>query len=132
MTDRLNGRSQSGFTMIEVLVALLILLIGLLGVVGMQYLSLKQVNNSQLRSQAAIHAQTMVELIRANNNTALDSSEFDEWEAELVQDVPTAEGDVTFATNGGVTTATVTITWDERQLTNDVEEQTMTLTVRTD
>lgn len=118
---------QSGFTMIEVLVALLILLIGLLGVVGMQYLSLKQVNNTQFRSQVALHAQTMIERIRANEDEALSSAEFDAWEAELVQDVPTAEGDVTFdAANG---TATVTITWDERQLNNDAEEQTMSVTV---
>lgn len=130
MKEKLYGKSQSGFTMIEVLVALLILVIGLLGVVGMQYLSLKQVNNSQLRSQVAIHAQTMIERIRANEDTALASGAFDAWEAELVQDVPTAEGDVTFdATNG---TAIVTITWDERLLGDDAEQQTMAVTVRVD
>lgn len=121
-------KKQSGFTMIEVLVALLILLIGLLGVMGMQYLSLKQVNNAQFRSQVAQHAQTMIERIRANEDSALDSSELDAWEAELIQDVPTAEGAVTF--DGGAGTATVTITWDERQLGNDAEEQTMTVTAR--
>jgi len=130
MKEKLYGKSQSGFTMIEVLVALLILVIGLLGVVGMQYLSLKQVNNSQLRSQVAIHAQTMIERIRANEDTALASGAFDAWEAQLVQDVPTAEGDVTFdATNG---TAIVTITWDERLLGDDAEQQTMAVTVRVD
>ncbi|XKH02584.1 type IV pilus modification protein PilV [Marinobacter nauticus] len=132
MKKTFNRQSESGFTMIEVLVALLILLIGLLGVVGMQYLSLKQVNNSQLRSQVAIHAQTMVERIRANDNDPLTTAEVSAWETELVQDVPTADGSVAFATTGGVTTATVTITWDERQLTDDVEEQTMTVTARVD
>lgn len=130
MRKTFNRQSESGFTLIEVLVALLILLIGLLGVVGMQYLSLKQVNNSQLRSQVAIHAQTMVERIRANDNDPLTTADVGTWEAKLVQDVPTADGSVAFATNSGVTTATVTITWDERQLNNDVEEQTMTVTAR--
>lgn len=118
--------------MIEVLVALLVLLIGLLGVVGMQYLSLKQVNNTQLRSQVAMHSQTMAERIRANNNSALENSDFDAWKAELVQDVPSADGDVSFATVDDVSTATITITWDERLLSDDVEQQIMTLNVRTD
>lgn len=123
-------KKQSGFTLIEILVALLILLIGLLGVMGMQYLSLKQVNNANLRSQVALHAQTMIERIRANEDSALDSSQVDAWKAELVSDVPTANGTVTFDSGAG--TATVTVTWDERQLGNDAETQTMTVTARVD
>ena len=118
--------------MIEVLVALLILLIGLLGVVGMQYLSLKQVNNTHLRSQVAMHAQTMVERIRANGNAALSNDELNAWKTELIQDVPTADGKVKFAVNDGVGTVAITITWDERQLSNDVEQQSMTVTARVD
>jgi len=56
MLVRSGSRSQTGFTLIEVLVALLVLLVGLLGVVGMQYLSLQQVNNANLRSQVNLHA----------------------------------------------------------------------------
>ncbi|MBR9885272.1 MAG: type IV pilus modification protein PilV [Oceanospirillales bacterium] len=128
----LKPKRQSGFTMIEVLVALLILLIGLLGVVGMQYLSLKQVNNTHLRSQVAMHAQSMVELIRANDGAALDSASVDAWEAGLVQDVPTASGAVNFTVNGSEVTAAVTVTWDERSLGNDADTQSMTVAARVD
>ncbi|AKV97174.1 hypothetical protein ACP86_13980 [Marinobacter sp. CP1] len=121
-----NPRSQRGFTLIEVLVALLVLLVGLLGVVGMQYLSLQQVNNANLRSQVNLHALEMVEMIRANDNAALTAGEVDSWEAALDRDIPGAEGDVTFNAN----TVDVTITWDERQYGSNAEEQTFTMTAR--
>lgn len=124
--------SQLGFTMIEVVVSLLILLIGLLGVISMQYLALKQINNTHLRSQVAFHAQSMVDLIRANNNSRLDADDLKAWEQRLVQDIPSAEGDVVFSSNAAVSTAAISITWSERQLNNDVETQTFTVTARMD
>ncbi|WP_373002150.1 type IV pilus modification protein PilV [Marinobacter sp.] len=117
---------QRGFTLIEVLVALLVLLVGLLGVVGMQYLSLQQVNNSNLRSQVNLHALEMVEMIRSNDNSALPAARVDAWEAGLERDIPGAEGEVTFNAN----TVDVTITWDERQYGSDAAEQTFTMTAR--
>lgn len=121
-----GSKPHKGFTLIEVLVALLVLLVGLLGVVGMQYLSLQQVNNSHLRSQVNLHALEMVEMIRANDNNALAAADFDAWEAALDRDIPGAEGNVAFNAN----TVDVTITWDERQYGNDAEEQTYTMTAR--
>lgn len=121
-----SSRSQHGFTLIEVLVALLVLLVGLLGVVGMQYLSLQQVNNSNLRSQVDLHALEMVEMIRSNDNSALSAAQVDAWEAALERDIPGAEGNVTFNTN----TVAVAITWDERQYGSDAAEQTFTMTAR--
>ncbi|ROQ38810.1 type IV pilus assembly protein PilV [Marinobacter sp. 3-2] len=117
---------HNGFTLIEVLVALLVLLVGLLGVVGMQYLSLQQVNNSNLRSQVNLHALEMVEMIRANDNNALVAADVDAWEAALDRDIPGAEGAVAFNAN----TVNVTITWDERQYGSDAAEQTYTMTAR--
>lgn len=122
--------SQSGFTMIEVVVSLLILLIGLLGVISMQYLALKQINNTHLRSQVAFHAQSMVDLIRANNGSPLGGSELKAWQQRLAQDVPTAEGVVDFSSDSEGTTASILITWQERQLNDDAEAQTFGLTAR--
>lgn len=121
-----GSNSHKGFTLIEVLVALLVLLVGLLGVVGMQYLSLQQVNNSNLRSQVNLHALEMVERIRANDNNALAAADVDAWEASLERDIPGAEGNVVFGAN----TVDVTITWDERQYGSDAAEQTYTMTAR--
>lgn len=121
-------KSQSGFTLIEVLVALLILLVGLLGVAGMQFLSLQQVNNSNVRSQVNLHALEMVEMIRSNDNSALPAADVDAWEAGLLRDVPSAAGDVSF--NAAAGTVDVEITWEEAQYGNDAAEQTYTMTAR--
>ncbi|KMQ73635.1 type IV pilus modification protein PilV [Marinobacter subterrani] len=126
MLVRSGSRSQSGFTLIEVLVALLVLLVGLLGVAGMQYLSLQQVNNANLRSQVNLHAQEMVEMVRANDNEALTTAEVSAWNAGLSRDVPGATGAVSLSGN----TVDVTITWDERQYGNDAAQQTYTMTAR--
>ena len=103
--------SQSGFTLIEVLVALLILLIGLLGVAGMQLLSLQQVNNSNVRSQVNGHAFQAVELVRSNGGQTLSAGQESTWLAALVRDVPGADGEIDLDGNEVV----VTITWDERE-----------------
>lgn len=126
MPQLLGRNKQTGFTLIEVLVALLVLLIGLLGVVGMQYLALQQVNNSNLRSQVNMHVQEMVESIRANDNSALSNADLDAWTAALTRDVPGAEADITF--NGA--NVSVTVDWAERQLGDDAAEQSFTMTAR--
>lgn len=59
-------RRVAGFSMIEVLVALLILLIGLLGVVRMQLLSVQNNQGAYLRTQATYIASDMLDRMRAN------------------------------------------------------------------
>jgi type IV pilus assembly protein PilV len=60
-----------GFTMIEVLVALVILAVGILGVASLQGNALRFTHNAQLRSQAIAIAQDMVERLRTNRDHAL-------------------------------------------------------------
>ncbi|MGH8460238.1 MAG: type IV pilus modification protein PilV [Stenotrophobium sp.] len=55
-----------GFTMIEVLIALIVLTLGLLGVAGLQIYGVRNTNNSYYRSQAAIVMNDMAERIYAN------------------------------------------------------------------
>lgn len=57
---------QSGFTLIEVLVAMVVVSIGLLGIVGMQTVGLASTHQSHERSTAAITAQNITERMRAN------------------------------------------------------------------
>ena len=57
---------QSGFTLIEVLVSVIILSIGLVGVAGLQAISLKNNQSSFMRSQATALAYDMADRMRAN------------------------------------------------------------------
>jgi type IV pilus assembly protein PilV len=56
----------SGFTIIEVLIAIFVLTVGLLGVAGMQMIGLKNNNNAALRTQAVFLAQDIADRMRAN------------------------------------------------------------------
>lgn len=72
--------SQRGFSLIEVLVAVLIVAIGLVGVAGMQFIGLKGNQQSFSKNQAAHHAQSLLERMRSNpvgvsnGNYVLDSA----------------------------------------------------------
>lgn len=107
-----------GFTLIEVLVALLVLGIGLLGVAGLQSATLGLNHGSYMRSQATVLAQDVVDRMRANqrgtengsydqgtatqNNgctqvtgcTVAEMAQHDlfEWQALLASELPQGEG----------------------------------------
>ncbi|WP_205077623.1 type IV pilus modification protein PilV [Marinobacter salexigens] len=69
------NKRQGGFSLIEVLIAVLILAIGLLGVAGVQYLSLKRTSDANLHSLATLQAQSIADTIRvtgAFNQSAVD------------------------------------------------------------
>lgn len=57
---------ESGFSLIEVLVALLVLSIGLLGVAALQTIGLKFTHESYQRTQAVLQGYDIIDRIRAN------------------------------------------------------------------
>lgn len=61
-----STKEYYGFTMIEVLVAIVVFSIGLLGLAGLQILSLRLTGDSYLRTIATIQANDMVDRMRAN------------------------------------------------------------------
>ncbi|MEB0042456.1 MULTISPECIES: type IV pilus modification protein PilV [unclassified Pseudomonas] len=61
-----NDYVQTGMTLIEVLIALLILAIGLLGAAALQLNALKYTDSAMLHSHASFVAHDMMERIRAN------------------------------------------------------------------
>ena len=63
---------QSGFTLIEVLVALLILAIGLLGVAALQFRGLQYNHDAYMRSQVNILAYDIADRMRLNADNADD------------------------------------------------------------
>ena len=63
----LQGRTgQRGFTLLEVLIAVVILSVGLLGLAALQATSLKSNHHSLIRSQIAILSYDMIDRMRAN------------------------------------------------------------------
>lgn len=66
------GRGVSGFSLIEVLVALLILSVGLLGLAGLQGRGLRESNSALLRSQGVQYAEDILDRMRANRANATD------------------------------------------------------------
>ena len=65
------GRKEKGFTLVEVLVALLILTIGILGFAALQVTALRGGSSSHLRSQAVLVAYDVMDRLRANRSAAV-------------------------------------------------------------
>lgn len=62
----LGASRQSGFSMLEVLMAVLVMAVGVLGYAGLQLRALDSTNQAYARSQATLLAQAAVERILAN------------------------------------------------------------------
>lgn len=79
-----------GFSLVEVLVAVLVLSIGLLGHAGLQAQSLQYNHSAQMRSQATLLANGIMDALRSQRTASLDG-EFDiTFEAEVPADAPPA------------------------------------------
>jgi len=65
-------KSQGGFTLLEVLIAVVVFAIGLLGIAGLQVAGMRFTHGSQLRAVATMQAENMAERIRANRAGARD------------------------------------------------------------
>jgi type IV pilus assembly protein PilV len=72
MLNRFSNRdnSQDGFTLLEVLIAIVVLALGLLGLAGLQAASLRNNHSAYLRSQATLLAYDMADRMRANPEAA--------------------------------------------------------------
>lgn len=65
-TSRGRGRRSHGFSLIEVMVAILVLSIGLLGMAGLLSVSLGNTQNAHFRTQATNLATAALDMLRAN------------------------------------------------------------------
>ncbi len=66
---------MAGFSLIEVMVALLVLCAGVLGMVALQTQGLQLSQSANQRSAAVMLAQDLVELMRSNPDAALNAAE---------------------------------------------------------
>ncbi|QKE64490.1 type IV pilus modification protein PilV [Aquipseudomonas campi] len=70
------ARKQNGFSLIEVLIALLILAIGLFGMASLMMTSMKSNQSASMRSQASWLAYDIFERMRLNSDVATSSSSY--------------------------------------------------------
>ncbi len=139
MTTR---KPVSGFTLLEVMIALVIFSVGLLGLAGLQARGLQSNTVAQFRTQAVILAYDMADRLRANpagvangrydnldnnapvagpdciTNTCTEAEiadrDYFEWVTGIQNQLPSGHGTVTG--NGAAGTPfTVTVMWDEER-----------------
>ena len=79
---------NKGFTLLEILVALLVLSIGLLGLAGLQTFSLRNNHSALLRSQAVVLAYDALDRMRSNRDQAM-RGDFSDYNTEF--DEPSAD-----------------------------------------
>lgn len=86
---------QSGASLLEVLVSVLILAIGMLGIAALQSISLRNTQSASERTAAVIQSYAMLDMMRANR-TAARAGQYDRgWRCEAADDpsVSMVEGD---------------------------------------
>jgi len=136
-------RPPAGFTLIEVLIAVLILSVGLLGLAGLQATGLKTNHSAYMRSQAVAYGYDILDRMRANRLSALSGgynigmgagapggtsiaqTDLSEWKALIAGQLPS--GDASANVNGG--TVTVIVQWDDSRADGS---NTETITVQTE
>ena len=135
-TNGLKQR-QTGTTLIEVLVAVVIISVGLLGVAALNLTSLRNSFDANSRTKATLLANDMADRMRANasvaNPTAIaDASPYEiaiganksgaaivdediiTWKALLGQSLSEGDGSISWVPVGDMRLFTITIQWTER------------------
>jgi len=82
---RRSVKQQTGITLIEILVTMIIMAIGFLGLASVQLMGTKNVTNSNYRTLATIYAYDMVERMRSNQKGVRDNS-YDDVETATATD----------------------------------------------
>jgi type IV pilus assembly protein PilV len=125
---------QSGFSLLEVLISIVVTSVGLLGLAGMQAAGLRSNHSAYHNSQATVLAYDMADRMRANagfmslystetptqvaacngagcSTGDLVKNDLFDWNAELAAAIPGSVGTVTLAG----TTYTVSVSWDDNR-----------------
>lgn len=136
---------QKGFTLLEVLVAVLVLSVGILGMAGLQFAALRNNQQSYQRSQAAALVNELADLMRANRvaagtgsylltlNTTLTGAsncatatcteaqlaahDLQNWQTRVLAALPAAKTRIScsIATCVRGSLQTITVMWDENR-----------------
>lgn len=129
-------RTQSGFSLVEVLIALIIMSVGMLGIAGLYVQSMQAGRTSMFRHHAVTLAGDVADRIRANpragaayagagadngciatgadcNEAEMAAQDILVWDRQAADSLP--NGDVTVAFDNAVVPPlyTITVAWDE-------------------
>ena len=127
------ARRVRGFTLLEVLVAVVVMSIGLLGLAGLMASSLKNWHSAYQRTQATWLAYDALDRMRANRPAALAggynlalggtpggsgvaASDLSDWSTALAGALPEGKGSIAVTTGGA---ATVIVQWNDSRGTHD-------------
>jgi type IV pilus assembly protein PilV len=147
-----RGSRAHGFTLLEILVALLIVSIGLLGIAGIIAIGLKNNQSAGFRSQATWLANDIVDRMRANRVTAekpagaktscyvigleeappvdgdVCATDVRQWRTALAAALPAGTGSV--ALDAATRKVTVVVQWDDSRGAGGLPAEDITVETR--
>ncbi|HET7586676.1 MAG TPA: type IV pilus modification protein PilV [Gammaproteobacteria bacterium] len=159
MPHHYQANRSSGFTLVEILIALVILSVGLLGLAGLQTSSLRAGNDAYLRTQANMLAYSIIDRMRSNmlavtsgdynmstvsatGNNCPASTNFNnaqelaavdqqQWLCALAEKLPGASASIATGASGDRTQISITISWFEQRVKQGEKGADTTLTLMT-
>ncbi len=134
MPLRPPSRHSSGFSLIELLVAIIVVSLGLGGILYAQGRGLQALNGNSWRAQAAVLAEHVVDRARANptgsyevnfgetpTGSSVEKRDLAMWKTQLARSLPVGDGEITVTTRTDASTGrqfdeiSVVVRWDDRR-----------------
>ena len=98
-------RAQTGFSMIEVLISMVVLSIGFFGIISLQAVSMKMTYDAELLAQASLLVNTMAEKVRVHKQPM----DIAPWQDQVRRLLPDGSGSVRHQTQ----VVTISVAWLE-------------------
>lgn len=117
MNESMRPRKQYGFMLLEALIAIAIFSFGVLAIVGLQAISIKQVNEAKYRTQASFLANEVIGQLWAERSAVVVGYQAPPtWVARVAGALPSGDGNIVVSANQTIKASTqyvvtVTVSW---------------------